>query len=124
MNVIDPAFATLIDDLSERELLDKTLVVWLGEFGRTPKINKDEGRDHFLNGWSMVLAGGGVRGGQAIGATNKDGTKVLGNSISVQDMLASLCFALGIDHNLENHSRAGRPIRVVNEGNVIQPLFV
>ena len=124
MNVIDPAFATLIDDLSERELLDKTLVVWLGEFGRTPKINKDEGRDHFPNGWSMVLAGGGVRGGQAIGATDKDGTKVLGNSISVQDMLASLCFALGIDHNLENHSRAGRPIRVVNEGNVIQPLFV
>ncbi|MBR56136.1 hypothetical protein CMK19_20475 [Candidatus Poribacteria bacterium] len=122
MQVVDPAFASLINDLSERELLDKTLVIWMGEFGRTPKINKDEGRDHFPNGWSMTLAGGGVRGGQVIGQTDNEG-KVLSGQVSVQDVFASLCFALGIDHNHENYSRSGRPIRVVSEGQLIQPLF-
>ena len=122
MQVVDPAFASLINDLSERELLDKTLVIWMGEFGRTPKINKDEGRDHFPNGWSMALAGGGVRGGQVIGQTDNEG-KVLSGQVSVQDVFASLCFALGIDHNHENYSRSGRPIRVVSEGQLIQPLF-
>ena len=122
MQVVDPAFASLINDLSERKLLDKTLVIWMGEFGRTPKINKDEGRDHFPNGWSMALAGGGVRGGQVIGQTDNEG-KVISGQVSVQDVFASLCFALGIDHNHENYSRSGRPIRVVSEGQLIQPLF-
>ena len=123
LGVLDPAFSTLAKDLSDRDLLDKTLVLWLGEFGRTPKINDNDGRDHFPNGWSAVLAGGGIRGGQAIGATNADGTDVVDRPVSVPDLFASLCFALGIDHNSQNYSRAGRPIRVVENGRMVKELF-
>ena len=123
LNVVDPAFATLVRDLEDRNLLDETIVLWLGEFGRTPTINENEGRDHFPNGWSAVIAGGGVRGGRAIGATNADGTAVVERPVSVPDLFASLCFALGIDYNNQNYSRAGRPIRVVNNGSVVNELF-
>ena len=116
LKVVDPAFAALVRDLEDRNLLDETIVLWLGEFGRTPTINENEGRDHFPNGWSAVIAGGGVRGGRAIGATNADGTAVVERPVSVPDLFASLCFALGIDYNNQNYSRAGRPIRVVNNG--------
>jgi hypothetical protein len=124
LNLVDPAFAMLIKDLSERDLLDETIILWLGEFGRTPKINMDDGRDHHPNGWSAVIAGGGTQGGQVIGGTNEDGTKVVSAPVAVQDLFASLCFALGIDYQEENMSRSGRPIRVVNEGTVIEELFV
>lgn len=124
LNVVDPAYAMLIKDLSERDLLDETIVLWLGEFGRTPKINQNDGRDHHPNGWSAVVAGGGTRGGQVIGSTNEDGTKVASTPIGVPDLFASLCFALGINYQEENMSRSGRPIRVVNEGSVIEELFV
>lgn len=124
LNVVDPAFAMLIKDLSERDLLDETIVLWLGEFGRTPKINENDGRDHHPNGWSAVIAGGGTRGGQVIGSTNEDGTQVASNPIGVPELFASLCFALGINYDEENYSRSGRPIRVVNDGNVIEKLFV
>ena len=123
LNVVDPAFAMLLKDLEERALLDRTLVLWLGEFGRTPKINTNEGRDHHTNGWTSVIAGGGIRGGQVIGSTDADGTKVLTDAIGVPDLFASLCFALGIDARAENYSRSGRPIRVANDGNVIEELF-
>ena len=124
LKVVDPAFAALVKDLDDRNLLDETIVLWLGEFGRTPRINENEGRDHFPNGWSAVIAGGGVRGGRAIGATNADGTAVVERPVSVPDLFASLCFALGIDYNNQNYSRAGRPIRVVNNGSVVNELFV
>ena len=123
MSTVDPAFATLIWDLEDRGLLDKTIVMWLGEFGRTPKINNNEGRDHFANGWSLVLGGGGIRGGQVIGLTSEDGMKVVDQPVSVQDVFVSLCASFGIDHNSENWSRVGRPIRVVNGGNIIKSLF-
>ena len=123
LNVVDPAFAMLLKDLEERALLDRTIVLWLGEFGRTPKINTNEGRDHHTNGWTSVIAGGGIRGGQVIGSTDADGTKVLTDAIGVPDLFASLCFALGIDARAENYSRSGRPIRVANDGNVIEELF-
>lgn len=123
LNVVDPAFAMLLKDLEERALLDRTIVLWLGEFGRTPKINTNEGRDHHTNGWTAVIAGGGIRGGQVIGSTDADGTKVLTDAIGVPDLFASLCFALGIDARAENYSRSGRPIRVANDGNVIEELF-
>ena len=123
LKVVDPAFAALVRDLEDRNLLDETIVLWLGEFGRTPTINENEGRDHFPNGWSAVIAGGGVRGGRAIGATNADGTAVVERPVSVPDLFASLCFALGIDYNNQNYSRAGRPIRVVNNGTVVNELF-
>jgi len=123
LNVVDPAFAMLLKDLEERALLDRTIVLWLGEFGRTPTINTNEGRDHHTNGWTAVIAGGGIRGGQVIGSTDAHGTKVLTNPIGVPDLFASLCFALGIDAQAENYSRSGRPIRVANDGNVIEELF-
>ena len=73
---LDAAWGALMDDLKDRGLLDTTTIVWMGEFGRTPKINPQKGRDHYPNAWSTVLAGGGIKGGQAIGKTSKDGTTV------------------------------------------------
>ena len=123
LDMVDPAFAMLLKDLSERDLLKETLVLWLGEFGRTPRINENDGRDHHTNGWSAVVAGGGTRGGQVVGSTNEDGSEVVSGAVGVPDLFASLCFALGIDGNEENYSRSGRPIRVVNDGSVVEELF-
>ena len=123
LDVVDPAFAMLLKDLSERDLLEETIVLWLGEFGRTPRINDNDGRDHHTNGWSAVVAGGGTRGGQVIGATDENGVEVVSDPLGVPDLFASLCFALGIDADEENYSRSGRPIRVVNDGIVIEELF-
>ena len=123
LDIVDPAFAMLLKDLSERDLLEDTIVLWLGEFGRTPRINENDGRDHHTNGWSAVVAGGGTRGGQIVGGTNEDGSEVVSGAVGVPDLFASLCFALGIDGNEENYSRSGRPIRVVNDGSVIEELF-
>ena len=123
LDMVDPAYAMLLKDLSERDLLDETIVLWLGEFGRTPRINENDGRDHHTNGWSAVVAGGGVRGGQTVGSTNEDGSEVVSGAVGVPDLFASLCFALGIDKDEENYSRSGRPIRVVNDGSVVAELF-
>jgi hypothetical protein len=113
---LDPAWATLMEDLKERGLLDSTLIVWMGEFGRTPKINQGKGRDHYPNAWSTVLAGGGIQGGQAIGRTSKDGTTVEERPVSVPDLLATVCHALGIDPMKYNMSNVNRPIRIADKG--------
>ena len=123
LDMVDPAYAMLLKDLSERDLLEETIVLWLGEFGRTPRINDNDGRDHHTNGWSAVVAGGGLRGGQTVGSTNEDGSEVVSGAVGVPDLFASLCFALGIDKDEENYSRSGRPIRVVNDGSVVEELF-
>lgn len=112
--VLDSAWAMLLTDLKQRGLLDTTLVVWMGEFGRTPRINPQSGRDHFPNAWSTVLCGGGIRGGQAFGRTSADGMTVDGQAVSVPDFLATICRALGIDPSKQNMSNVGRPIRVVD----------
>ena len=91
--VLDPAWSTLMEDLRLRGLLDSTLIVWMGEFGRTPKINPQAGRDHYPNAWSTALAGGGIRGGQVVGRTSSDGTKVEERPVSVPDFLATVCGA-------------------------------
>jgi hypothetical protein len=114
--VLDPGWATLIDDLQLRGLLETTLIVWMGEFGRTPNINGGGGRDHFPNAWSTVLCGGGIRGGTAYGATSKDGNQIADKPVSVADLLATVCKSLGIDHTRQNMSNVGRPIRVVEPG--------
>ncbi len=114
--LLDPAWATLMDDLKKRGLLDSTLVVWMGEFGRTPRINGNTGRDHYPNAWCTVLAGGGIKGGQAIGRTSKDGTAVEDRPVSVPQLLATVCQALGVDHTKQNMSNVGRPIRIVDVG--------
>lgn len=120
---IDQPTAMLISDLRDRGMLDKTLVVWLGEFGRTPRVNPRAGRDHYPRAFSAVLAGGGVRGGQVIGETNEAGTDVIARPVTVHDLFRSIYHTLGIDADHENVSRAGRPIKLVDGGEVVEELF-
>jgi hypothetical protein len=115
-DVLDPAWAALMNDLQERGLLDSTLIVWMGEFGRTPRINGARGRDHWPNSWSTVLAGGGIKGGQAVGRTSRDGMAIEERPTTVSDFLATVCLALGIDPEKHNRSNVGRPIPVVDRG--------
>jgi hypothetical protein len=111
--VLDTGWSTLMNDLQERGLLDTTLIVWMGEFGRTPKINGQKGRDHWASSWSTVLAGGGIKGGRVVGKTSPDGTKVEERPVAVSDLLATVGLALGLDIKKQNQSNVGRPIRVV-----------
>jgi len=111
---LDPAWATLLADLKDRGLLDTTTVVWAGEFGRTPGINPRNGRDHYPNAWSAVLGGGGIKGGQTVGRTGKDGATVEERPVSVPDLLATVAKALGIDPEKQNMSNVNRPIRIVD----------
>lgn len=111
--VLDPAWATLMKELDERGLLDTTLVVWMGEFGRTPKINESAGRDHYPQVSSGVLAGGGIRGGQVVGRTSADGTTIEDRPVGIPDFLATIYQGLGIDPMSQNDSNVGRPIRLV-----------
>jgi hypothetical protein len=113
--VLDPAWASLMRDLKDRGLIDTTVVLWMGEFGRTPRINGNAGRDHYPNAWSVVLGGGGIKGGQAIGDTGKDGVAVEQRPLSVPDLLATVCKALGVDPLKQNKSNIGRPIRIVSK---------
>ena len=120
---LDPAFATLLSDLKDRGMLANTLVVWMGEFGRTPVINNTAGRDHFPNAWSTVLAGAGVKGGQAYGKTEADGRTVADNPVSVGDFLATVFTAVGVDPTTENQTWDGRPIQLVKGGKAIEELI-
>jgi hypothetical protein len=111
---LDPAWSTLMTDLKEKGLLDTTLVVWMGEFGRTPKIAKDRvGRDHWAVSWSTVLAGGGIKGGQVVGKTSADGMTIEDHPVNTPDLLGTVCLALGLDPRKQNDSNVGRPIRLV-----------
>jgi len=125
--VLDPGWATLMEDLRQRGLLESTLIVWMGEFGRTPRINQQQGRDHYPNAWSTVLAGGGIRGGQVYGRTSPDGMNVepaVGRAVNVPDFLATVCRALGLDPATPNMSNVGRPIRLTDHGSrAIQELL-
>lgn len=112
--VLDPAWASLMRELDERGLLDTTLVVWMGEFGRTPQISSAGGRDHYPQAYSSVLAGGGILGGQVIGKTSEDGMTVEDRPVSVPDLLSTMCHAVGIDPMTQNDSDIGRPIRIVD----------
>jgi hypothetical protein len=118
----DPAMSALITDLKQRGLLDSTLVVWMGEFGRTPKINArgaKPGRDHYPRAWSLVMAGGGIKGGQVIGKTDKEGASVVERPVSALDFLATVCKVLGIDPEKQNQTPIGRPIRIVDKGHTV-----
>ena len=120
---VDPAMATLIDDLKDRGQLDRTLVVWMGEFGRTPRVNPRTGRDHYPRAFNMALAGGGVQGGQVIGASTDDGTAVKDSPVKVNDLFCSICHSLKVDPRTENFSPLGRPMKIVDGGKVIDKLF-
>jgi uncharacterized protein (DUF1501 family) len=119
---LDAGWATLMTELSERGLLDDTTIVWMGEFGRTPVINSMGGRDHFPNAWSCVMAGGGVKGGQAYGRTSDDGMKVEEKPVVIGDVLATLCEALGVPPDTENMAMGERPIKIA-EGTPIAELL-
>jgi hypothetical protein len=119
---LDTGWAMLMTELSERGLLDRTTIIWMGEFGRTPAINPNAGRDHFPTAWSCVLGGGGIKGGQAYGKTSADGTKVEENPVEIGDVLATLCTALGVPPESENTTPSNRPIKVA-EGTAIEALL-
>jgi len=120
---VDPGFGSLVADLKSRGMLDRTLVVWMGEFGRTPKINPRAGRDHFPRVFSVAMAGGGVKGGQVIGSSTTDGSAVKDRPVTVTDLMASFCKSLQIDPKKENISPQGRPIKIVDGGEAIKELF-
>jgi hypothetical protein len=119
----DPAYATLLRDLGERGLLERTLVVWMGEFGRTPGFKPDGGREHYAEGWLAALSGAGVRGGQVIGATDKEGVRVTDRPVSVQDLFVSFCHGLGLDPREEYVTAEARPVKLVDGGEVVRELF-
>lgn len=123
MPQFDQGFSALVADLHERGLLENTLVIATGEFGRTPKINKDGGRDHWANAISVVLAGGGVPGGQVIGATEPDGSVPAERPLKPEDLAVTLYTKLGIDPRKEFHTLLGRPVPIVNGGEPIKELF-
>jgi uncharacterized protein (DUF1501 family) len=121
---LDLAFSALIDDLKARGRLDETLVVVMGEFGRTPKLNAAGGRDHWPRVFSVVLAGGGVKGGQIIGSSDSVGESPKDRPITPGDLVASIYQLLGIDPALELKTSEGRPIRISSpESNVITELI-
>lgn len=117
---LDQPYAALLADLKDRGLLDSTLVLWMGEFGRTPRVNPRAGRDHYPKAFSVALSGCGVKGGQVIGATDKTGEEVTDRPVGVSDLLKTICNRLEIDADKENMSSIGRPIKVVDGGEVIQ----
>jgi uncharacterized protein (DUF1501 family) len=122
----DTAMAALIGDLQQRGLLDTTLVVWMGEFGRTPQ-STGGGRNHWARAWSTVLVGGGIKGGQVIGRTDQHAAEVVDRPIPVVDFLATVCSILGVDHTQENRPPGvDRPIPIVDTSksiNVISELL-
>lgn len=120
---VDPAYSTLLRDLELRGMLEDTLVVWMGEFGRTPKIKSDGGRDHYSKGWITALSGAGINGGQVIGATDKDGVDVSERPVSVQDLFVSFCRVLGLNPREEYVTSDARPIKLVEGGEAIEELW-
>jgi RNA polymerase sigma factor (sigma-70 family) len=113
---LDAGMSALLKDLAERKLLDSTLIVWMGEFGRTPVINKNGGRDHWPNGFTVVLAGRGIKGGQVVGRTSADGMTIEARPVSPAELHASIYKALGIDPAKENRDSKGRKIPLVERG--------
>jgi hypothetical protein len=120
----DRGYAVLLEDLAERGLLDETLVVWFGEFGRSPQVNKQGGREHWPDCYSVVFAGGGVRGGAVFGASDKNGAYPTANPVTPQDVAATIYHCLGIDPETRLPDRLGRPVEVGSGGKPILPILV
>lgn len=120
---VDRGTAALIADLKTRGLLEKTFVIWMGEFGRTPHINLTAGRDHYPQAFNLALAGCGVKGGQVIGATDAKGIEVVQRPVTVADLFCTFCHALDIDARKEKDSDVGRPVKIVEKGRVVNEVF-
>ncbi len=121
--VLDKAMSALVEDLEQRGMIKDTAIIWMGEFGRTPRINGDAGRDHFARAWSVVVGGGGLKGGIAVGETSSDGMEVTSEPYSSEDVMASVCKGLGISLETTYTSKNGRPMKIANGGKVIRELF-
>ncbi|QDT08423.1 DUF1501 domain-containing protein [Planctomycetes bacterium K23_9] len=119
---LDAGWCTLMTELRDRGLLERTTILWAGEFGRTPVINRNGGRDHFPQAFSCVLAGGGIAGGQVYGATNESGMEVSDGKMDQQDLLSTLCKALGVSPATENIAEGGRPIAIAEGESVDEVL--
>jgi uncharacterized protein (DUF1501 family) len=119
---LDQAFSTLVQDLTERGMLESTLVVWMGDFGRTPRVNRNAGRDHYPRCSSIVLAGGGVRGGQVIGKSDATGSAPAERPVGPEDLAATLYHLLGIDGGKVYETATGRPMRIAPDGQLIKEL--
>jgi hypothetical protein len=124
---LDRAMGTLVRDLVDRGLWRNTVLVWMGEFGRTPRINQNAGRDHWSRCWSVVVGGGAIRGGQVYGSTNEDGTDIAQNPVRVGDLFATIYRGLGIDPTTQVRDAIGRPFGIAGDasaqGRPIAALF-
>jgi len=121
--VLDTGMSALIEDLNQRGMLQDTAIVWMGDFGRTPRINARGGRDHWARSWSCVVGGAGMKGGIAVGKTNADGTAVESDPYTSQDLMASVLKSLGISLETVFTSKNNRPMKIANSGRVIKELF-
>ena len=119
----DAGIAALTQDLKDRGMLEDTVLVWMGEFGRTPRINANTGRDHWAASWSVMIGGGGLKGGVAVGKTNADGTRVEGKAYQPGDIWATVSHALGIPLNTVHRSKRGRPMKLANGASPIKELI-
>ncbi len=120
---MDRGMSALVSDLEERGLLESTVIIWMGEFGRTPRINGNAGRDHYARAWSAVVGGAGIQGGLTVGSTNEDGTRVITDPYSSEDLMATVCQALGISLGKNYTSTNGRPMKMAGGGTPIAELF-
>jgi hypothetical protein len=120
---LDPGLGTLLRDLRDRRMLDSTLVVCMGEFGRTPRINQNNGRDHYPRVFSALIAGGGIGGGRVIGSSDRDGVDIKDHPVMVGDLLATMYTSLGVDIKKQVISPLGRPLKFVESGTPIKQLL-
>jgi hypothetical protein len=119
---LDKGMSALLGDLADRRLFESTTIVWMGEFGRTPRINQNAGRDHWPRSWSVVVGGGGMKHGQLIGATDKDGIDIVDRPVSVMDLIATMTKTMGINLQTQYTTPRGRPMKVVDGGQPIKEL--
>ena len=120
---MDAAISGLVSDLTDRGMIKDVVVVWMGEFGRTPRINQDVGRDHWAASWSVMIGGGGLKGGQAVGATDEDGVTCATKPYLPGDIWATVCHALGIPTTTVHTSKRGRPMKIAGGGVPIPELI-
>lgn len=120
---LDKGIGSLVADLKQRGMMDNVTIICMGEFGRTPRINQNVGRDHWATSWSVLVGGGGLKGGQAIGETDVDGTRIVSDSYLPSDLWATVAYAMRIPLDTVHTSKRGRPMKIANGGQPIKGLI-
>jgi uncharacterized protein (DUF1501 family) len=123
MKDLDPAWSALLEDLADRRMLEDTMVLWMGEFGRTPGVNASQGRDHFSKAWTVALSGGGIQGGRVVGSTDETGRDIKDRPVSVADLFATIYSVFGVGWSKEYMTAAERPIKILEGGTPVKELF-